>query len=207
MPRGELGQLIRRQADTRALVSSLADALGAAVAVEDADGQLLHGMAPAANGVSRFPVRLNDASLGFVTGPENARPVAQALELLLARSAEQKALGSEILHLYREINLIYSFSEKLAALLDLDRVAQLTLQEARHLIVATDGVIMLLDEGTGELKTVAGCGDEMTGLSGFRRGYGILGAIVESGIGEIVNDTQIRVPSARTRSVSKWSTR
>ena len=42
--------------------------------------------------------------------------VAQALELLLARSAEQKALGSEVLHLYREINLIYSFSEKLAAL-------------------------------------------------------------------------------------------
>ena len=47
-----------------------------------------------------------------------------------------------MLHLYREVNLIYSFSEKLAALLDLERVAQLTLQEARHLIVATDGVAL-----------------------------------------------------------------
>ena len=47
---------------------------------------------------------------------------------------------------------------------------------------------MLLDEGTGELTTVAGFGDEMTGLTGFRRGHGIVGAIVASGIGEIVNE-------------------
>ena len=188
MVRSELGQLIRRQPDARALLSSIADALGVTVAIEDTEGTLLHGAAPAAPGIARYPVRFEDASFGWVAGPEGARAVALVLEHLLARSAERKALGSEVLHLYREINLIYSFSEKLAALLDLDRVAQLTLQEARHLIVATDGVIMLLDEGTGELKTVAGSGDEMTGLSGFRRGYGILGAIVESGIGEIVNE-------------------
>ena len=68
------------------------------------------------------------------------------LDHLVARETEKKALGAEVLHLYREINLIYSFSEKLAALLELERVARLTLQEARHMIVATDGVIMLLDE-------------------------------------------------------------
>ena len=93
-----------------------------------------------------------------------------------------------MLHLYREINLIYSFSEKLAALLDLERVAALTLQEARHLIVATDGVVMLLDEATGALTSVAGFGDELTALDGFRRGDGIIGGVAASGIGEIVND-------------------
>jgi serine phosphatase RsbU (regulator of sigma subunit) len=188
MARGELNRLIARQPDARALVSSIADAIGVAVAVEDADGKLLHGQPPAADGVSRFPVRFEDASLGWVAGPESARPVAQLLEHLLARSAEQKALGSEVLHLYREINLIYSFSEKLAALLDLDRLARLTLQEARSLIVATDGVIMLLDEERGDLNTIASTGDEMTSLAGFRRGRGILGTIAASGLGEIVND-------------------
>ena len=133
--------------------------------------------------------RLDDASLGWVTGPEGARAVALVLEHLLARSAEQKALGSEVLHLYREINLIYSFSEKLAALLDLDRVAQLTLQEARHLIVATDGVIMLLDERDRRAhddRRLRRRDDRRS--TGFRRGYGIVGAIAASGIGEIVND-------------------
>ena len=61
------------------------------------------------------------------------------------RIARIQALGAEVLHLYREINLIYSFSEKLAAELDLERVARLTLQQARQMIVATDGVVMLLD--------------------------------------------------------------
>jgi serine phosphatase RsbU (regulator of sigma subunit) len=188
MARGELKQLIARQPDARALVSSIADAIGVAVAVEDADGKLLHGKPASVNGVSRFPVKFDDASLGWVTGPEGARAVALVLEHLLARSAEQKALGSEVLHLYREINLIYSFSEKLAALLDLDRVAQLTLQEARSVIVATDGAIMLLDERTGDLTTIASFGDEITTLTGSRKGLGIVGTIAASGIGEIVND-------------------
>jgi serine phosphatase RsbU (regulator of sigma subunit)/putative methionine-R-sulfoxide reductase with GAF domain len=188
MARGELGQLIRRQPDARALLSSIADAIGAAVAIEDPDGNLLHGAPPATNGVSRFPVTFEDASLGWVTGPEEARAVALVLEHLLARSAEQQALGSEVLHLYREINLIYSFSEKLAALLDLERVAALTLRQARLLIVATDAVIMLLDDETGELTSIASSGDEMTALAGFRKGRGILGAIAACGIGEIVND-------------------
>jgi hypothetical protein len=75
-----------------------------------------------------------------------------------------------VLQLYREVNLIYSFSEKLAALLDLDRVAHLTLQEARHLIVATDGAILLLDEETGMLTPVAVFGDEFPRLPGLARG-------------------------------------
>jgi serine phosphatase RsbU (regulator of sigma subunit) len=188
MARGELGQLIRRHPDARALVSSIAEALGVAVAVEDPDGKLLHGAPPAANGISRFPVKFEDTSLGWVAGPQGARAVALLLEHLLAQSAEQKALGAEVLHLYREINLIYSFSEKLAALLDLDRVAGLTLQQARLLIVATDAVIMLLDDETGDLTAIASSGDEMTTLTGFRKGCGIVGAIAATGIGEIVND-------------------
>jgi putative methionine-R-sulfoxide reductase with GAF domain len=188
MVRSELSQFIRRQADARDLVTSLADAIGAAVSVEDSDGTVLHGAPLPASGVTRFPVRLADAGIGYVAGPERARAVALVLEHLLARSAEQKALGAEVLHLYREINLIYSFSEKLAALLDLDRVARLTLQEARQLIVATDGVIMLLDDETGELTSVANFGDEMCALPAFRPGQGIVGTIAATGIGEIVND-------------------
>jgi serine phosphatase RsbU (regulator of sigma subunit) len=186
--RGALKQFIRRQPGARALVLAMADAFSVSVAVEDADGGLLLGSEAMLSSDSRFPVTHGDTSLGWVTGPEPARAVAALLEHLFAREAEQKALGAEVLHLYREINLIYSFSEKLAALLDVERVARLTLQEARHLIVATDAVIMLMDDDTGALTTVARSGDEMAALTGFRRGRGIVGAIAESGVGEIVND-------------------
>jgi len=187
MNRVALKQVIGRSAETRQLVDALAVALGASVSVEDAEGRLLHG-AHGPHEVERFPVTLGDASLGWVRGPAHASPLAQVLDHLVAREAEKKALGAEVLHLYREINLIYSFSEKLAALLEVERVAALTLQEARHMIVATDGVIMLLDEETGALSAVAGFGEEMPALEGLRRGRGIIGTIAATGNAEIVND-------------------
>jgi len=187
MSRVGLKQVIGRSAETRQLVDAIATALGAVVSVEDAEGRLLHGER-GDHQVERFPVMHGESSLGWVSGPSHARAVARVLDHLVAREAEKKALGAEVLHLYREINLIYSFSEKLAALLEVERVAALTLQEARHLIVATDGVIMLLDEETGVLTTVAAFGDEMPVLQGFHRGRGIIGAIAATGNGEIVND-------------------
>lgn len=183
-----LRRIIGRQPEAHALVTAVVEALGAAVAIEDSDGRLLHGEGEVLAGGERFAVRCGEANVGFVHGPARSRAVATLLEHLAQREQERKALGTEVLHLYREINLIYSFSEKLAALLDLDRVAALTLQEARHLIVATDGVLLLLDEATGALTSVAGFGDELTRLEGFKRGRGIVGAVADSGIGELVND-------------------
>ena len=189
MSRATLRQLIARQPAARALLSDVAEALESPVSIEDTDGRLLHGIA-ALDGISRFPITYQDTSLGWVSGPERARVVAALLDHLIAKEAERKALGAEVLHLYREVNLIYGFSEKLAALLDLQRVADLTLQEARHLILATDGVILLLDDDTGTLTTVAGFGDSMPLFSGFRRGVGIVGAVAETGVAEVVDDVQ-----------------
>ena len=183
-----LRRIIGRQPEAHALVAAIVEALDARVSIEDMEGRLLHGaLDPAANS-ERFAVGHGEASLGFVRGPERTRAVATLLEHLAQREGERKALGAEVLHLYREINLIYSFSEKLAALLDVERVARLTLQEARHLIVATDGVVMLLDEATGALTSVADFGDELTALGGFRLAEGIIGGVASSGIGEVVND-------------------
>lgn len=188
MTRIALKQVIGRSPQARALLTTLTQALGGVFAVEDNDGLLLHGTRDG-EPAERVAVRHGEASVGWVSGAAHAHTMAQVLDHLVEREVERKALGAEVLHLYREINLIYSFSEKLAALLDVERVAALTLQEARHLIVATDGVIMLLDETTGALTTVAGFGDEMTRLRGLRRGDGVLGGIVASGVGEVVNDT------------------
>jgi serine phosphatase RsbU (regulator of sigma subunit) len=187
MIRVALRQVIGKQSDARALVDAIATALGTPVTVRDADGRLLHGD-DAVNGAQRFPIPYETDSIGWVSGSDRASAVAALLAHLSAREGERKALGAEVLHLYREINLIYSFSEKLAALLDVEGVAELTLSEARHLIVATDGAMMLLDEDTGALSTVAGFGAELPRLSGFVRGRGIIGMVAATGVGEVVND-------------------
>ncbi len=189
MSRVALRQVIGRQQEARALVETLAAALGTPIAIEDSDGRLLQGAAPI-GGASRFPVSLDGTGLGWVSGTDQAGAIAALLAHLVSKEAERKSLGAEVLHLYREVNLIYSFSEKLAALLDLEAVARLTLQEARHLIVATDGIILLLDDQTGELSVLAGFGDVLPLVTGLRPGEGAIGSVAATGIGEIVDDLE-----------------
>ena len=196
--RAGLRRIVGRTPEAQALVAAVIEALGGLLAIEDADGRLLHGE-PSAPG-ERVAVRHGERSLAFVRGGGGTRTVAALLEHLAQRENDTKALAAEVLHLYREINLIYSFSEKLAAELDLERVAQLTLQEARQLIVATDGVVMLLDEQSGALTSVAGFGGELTQLEGYRRGVGIVGAVAASGVGEVVNDTASDARRAKRRT-------
>jgi serine phosphatase RsbU (regulator of sigma subunit) len=182
-----LRRIIGRQPEAQALVAALAALLGAPITVEDASGRVLHGVAAAA-GTPRFPVTSGGTSLGWVAGHGQAAVIALLLDHLAAKEEERRALGTEVLHLYREVNLIYSFSEKLAALLDVERVARLTLEEARHLIAATDGAILLIEHSGETLGVVASFGDEMSVLPSFQTTEGILGAIASSGVAEIVND-------------------
>jgi len=182
-----LKQLLARHADARTLVARMVEALGAALAIEDADGGLLHGEPPA-GAFTRHPVAIDGTRLGWVSGPQQAAAIAAVLEHLVSREAERKALAGEVLHLYREVNFIYNFSERLAALLDLQGVATLTLQQARQLIVATDGAIMLLDEAGATLSTLAGFGDALPPVASVGIAEGVVGAIAATGIADIVND-------------------
>ena len=187
MTAARLGHVIGPKREATRVLVALADALNTPLAVEDADGRLLHGHPIASNGL-RHAITSGGSDVGWVLGPDRARVLAALVEHLLAGEGERRALGTEVLHLYREINLIYSFTEKLAALLDLEAVARLTIQEARHLITASDGAVLLLDEDTDALETIAGFGGSLPRLTGFTRGIGIIGAIAASGVAEIVND-------------------
>lgn len=185
MTRISLKHIVNERDGLRPLMLSLTNALGTSVGVEDASGLQVFGNS--ADG-SRVPLHHDDRHLGYVTGTPHAEVIAELLQFVLAKEAERKSLGAEVLSLYREVNLIYGFSEKLAALLDLERVAHLTMNEARHLIVATDGAMLLLDESTQMLSPVTAFGDELPALRQFRLGEGIVGTVAASGVGEIVND-------------------
>jgi phosphoserine phosphatase RsbU/P len=181
----DLRHILGSQTNARPVLAALAQAFGTPLTVEDRTGRLLFGESSDAH---RVPITFDGRDLGSVTGHSGVEAVATLLAFLVAQEAGHKAMGTEVLQLYREVNLIYSFSEKLAALLDTERVAQLTLQEARHLISATDAALMLMDEASGSLQLIAAFGGELPRLSGLARGRGIVGAIAASGIGEIVND-------------------
>jgi CheY-like chemotaxis protein len=98
-----LRHVLGRQQDARALVTAVAAALGSTVGIEGTDGRLLHGE-PQDALAARFPITHQESSLGWVTGSAHAHTVALLLDHLVAGEVERKALGAEVLHLYREVN-------------------------------------------------------------------------------------------------------
>ncbi len=93
-----------------------------------------------------YPVTLEGEISGYVKGADNAAIIARLLSLMLQKEAEKKKLGTEVLNLYQELNVIYNFSEKLTETIDPDIIAQLTLEQAIHSIPSHSGVIVLWDE-------------------------------------------------------------
>jgi serine phosphatase RsbU (regulator of sigma subunit) len=139
---------------------------------------------------TRVPVSFEDETIGFVIGPAAAAaPVALLLSHLAAREREGRALVAEVLHLYREVHLIEQLSEQLAALLDLNAVSETALAQAKRLIPATHGCILVQSETAGTLRASASFGPSTAdNLGPLAASSQFVSSILERGIAEIVND-------------------
>ena len=139
---------------------------------------------------TRVPVSIDDETLGFVLGPAAAAgPIALMVGHLAAREREERALAAEVLHLYREIHLIEQLSEQLAAILNLDAVSQTALAQAKRLITATHGCILVQEPGGNVLRTSASFGLSSLESSGpLAATSQFVSSILERGVAEIVND-------------------
>ena len=182
-----LKSLLRTDSGAGAQLAALLDALEGPLAIQDASGKVLMGALE--NGASPVPVVSGDAVLGSVTGPRaSAEALGSLLMYLAAKEAERRALAAEVLHLYREVHLIEQLSEELAALLDIPAVAESALAQARRLIAASSGGILVRDNNEAPPHYAAAFGDE-TALPGLDSAFAASTLI--TGVGEIINVPEI----------------
>lgn len=127
------------------ILKSLAEQSGSQVSIEDNMGKILFG-SPCENDSEIYPLIINGEKIGLVKGNKNALVIAELLNYLCQKESEKKKLGSEVLNLYKEINIIFNFSEKLARAIKATSICDITLQEARHVINSSYGVVLLLNE-------------------------------------------------------------
>lgn len=179
-----LKSLLKKEAAE--VITNITNSLGGSIGIEDRDGKFLLGEHHKKS-ASKIPVKLGNEVFGYVAGDEQAKTVADLLEHLISKEAEKKTLGNEVLNLYREINLIYNFSEKLAVSLEIAQVGEMALEEATQLIQASAGMVLLLNE-RNILKPIASFGKGIQAQNGIRAPEGIIGGIVETGNAEIIND-------------------
>jgi len=189
MARVNLKRLATKKGDPALNIIEVMRALDPIIHIVDAEGNALFG-APHPSHTQRHPIQLEDEVLGFVMGGNQAAPLAALLTQLAEKEVEKRLLADEVLDLYREVNLLYNLSEKLAASLELEPVAQLALSQAQTLIEATDGLVMLFDETGHKLESVAAFGNTSELSSQLTCVDLIIDVVAQTGKAEIVNDVR-----------------
>jgi adenylate cyclase len=182
-------QKILSQKDILSTVTGVIDAVGVPLAVYDSDGSRLLGQA--GNGsTQKHPIEFSGDVIGWVTGADEAKPVADLLRHLAAREHERKLLASETLDRYKEISLIYNFVDKIALCLNLNEVAKLVIDETRKNIRSSNASLMLLNPRTRILEIIAASGREQSPKMALKPGVGIgiAGTVFFTGKAEIVNN-------------------
>ncbi|MGI0487971.1 ATP-binding protein [Pantanalinema rosaneae CENA516] len=114
--------------------------------------------------------------------------IATLLSHLINQEIEKKSLAHELLEKYEEIDLFQDVSTQITTSLDLQELTQLVIEETRKVIASTRGAVLLVDAATEPLRVLAAFGQPWYEATPPQLGEGILGQIVASGQGEIVNE-------------------
>ena len=149
MAKISLKNILSKDNNAISIVNSLAIQLNADFCVEDTYGQIIWSNITETDPLFspfQYPVSYQDEIAGFVKGNEKSAFIAELLMHILNKESERKKLGSEVLNLYQEINLIFNFSDKLAQTIGATDISKITLDEATHVIKSKSGVVVLWDE-------------------------------------------------------------
>jgi adenylate cyclase len=190
MARVSLKSIIGKKNETTSVVSGLINSLKAVVWIEDENGKILSGD-QSGTPHSSFPVTIDNETIGFVKGDEYAMIIAALLSQLAQKESEKKKLGTEVLHLYQEINVIFNFSEQLSQTIEPEAIVKITLQQAMHSIAADGGVIVLWDDTNKSLMVPATEGEQMFNNEKLIANTSLLLRIGLSGNSEIMADPSL----------------
>jgi transcriptional regulator with GAF, ATPase, and Fis domain len=189
--RENLKRILSKKGEAATIISDVMGASGMPWAIWDTDGYLLLGAADAEADeiLEKHSILDGGEVVGWTSGGAQAPLLAALLTHLVAREAEKEELLEEVLDLYRQVNLLFNLSDKLAASLELNKIAGTTLREASRLIETTGGAIVLSTEEQAYLP-VAAIGQGIPAQGDPELGGGIVGAVVASARAEIINDVR-----------------
>ncbi len=187
MPKIILKNILSKKSNTEALTLLLIEQMKAHISITDEKNNYLCGNTELVTQYEH-PVKLHEEIIGWVKGDEKAVHIASLLALLVQKEFDRKNLGSEVLVLYQEVNMVFNFSDKLAQAIDPVAIAQIAVDEARHLINSVSGVVVLWDETTGQLQIPATSGSDLFNKEKLISYADLLLKIGLSGQSEIMSD-------------------
>lgn len=191
MAQSLLRTVLGKKGELHGLLEQMGTAQQFVFSVTDHSGKLLFGTS-IEQAECIVPVEGEGETLGYVSGNDSrVNQVAVLLQWLCNKEADRKKLGSEVLALYQELNVIYNFTEKLANIIEPDAIARLALEQAMHSISAQGGIVLLWDSEHMLLKVAGKLGEALFDEALMPKELGLLMRIGLNGQSEIMDDLQI----------------
>jgi len=190
MAKQSLKNIIGKKNDATSLVLSFIEQLNANVFIQDENGKLLLGNEAITPFFERV-IMVEDEIWGYIKGDEKTGIIANLLTLLSVKEAERKKLGSEILNMYQEVNLMFNFSDKLAQTIGAADISKITLEETSRVIRSDNGVVVLWDEESRRLKVMASSGELFFHEEKINSELPLLLKIIFNGHAEIITDISL----------------
>ncbi len=186
---------VLKDKSTEALLSNLSKEMALDFSVLDLQDKFLWGE------MSAYTLQYSLQHEGFeyaqvVSNDENALIITKMLSILVSKDMEKKKIGNEVLGLYREINMIYDFSEKLSEKIEVKSIAEMALTEAAQIIDSTHGLFLLLDTEIDKAVIMSAFGEDQKREQNIEEQNHLLKDLIQKGTSAIVDIKRIQINPA-----------
>ena len=177
------------------LLESLGEHMNLKFSISSVDGSILWGADSSSERL--FELRENDVFFAEVNADnEQGQVIVNLIMALVRKDLEKKKIGNEVLGLYREINMIYGFSERLSETIEQASIAEMALTEASQIIDSSHGLFLIYDTDLDRVLLLSSFGEDHDRGKNIESQNLILKELIKRGTSSIVANERIKANPA-----------
>ena len=177
------------------LLESLGQHMNLKFSISSVDGGILWGVHSSSERL--FELRDNNVFFAQVNADkEQGQVISNLIMALVRKDLEKKKIGNEVLGLYREINMIYGFSERLSETIEQDSIAEMALTEASQIIDSSHGLFLINDTDLDRVRLLSSFGEDKDRDKNIDSQNLILKELIKRGTSSIVEHERIKANPA-----------
>ncbi|MGB5203724.1 adenylate/guanylate cyclase domain-containing protein [Eudoraea sp.] len=185
-----LKNILKKSHSSEQVITAIADKLRLKFAVMGFDDTLLLGSP--LDSFQSFRLILDKITYGtLLASGEDGNLLANMIMVFVEKEIEKKKIGNEVLGLYREINMIYDFSERISEKIDAKSIAEMALGEASQIINSTHGLFLIYEPEKNKVVELASFGQNPNREENIGKLNFLLKELISRGTSAIVPSEKI----------------